>query len=110
MLAWANEVIFKKWPRDDYKELIELIIIWLGGHVCNFSFKMPGADHHARWVSKAIYFMKLALLEKQFQMTDVQRLQVRKMAEFIGLFYGEAFIKAPLSSAAASNIKFMTLM
>ena len=80
VLAWASQFICKKWPRDDYKELIQLIIVWFGGYVRNFTFKMPGADHHARWMSKAIYFMKLALLEKQYQMTDVQILQVRKMA------------------------------
>ena len=59
------------------------MIIWLGGHVRNFSFKMPGADHNARWVSKAIYFMKLAMLEKQFKMLDTEKTHVRKMAELI---------------------------
>ena len=111
VLAWANTIVDKTWPRDDYKELIELIIVWLGGHVRNFNFKMPGADHHARWMSKAIYFMKLAIIEKQFEMSDSEKNQVQKMAEFIGLFYGEAFIKAPLSSSAAANdVRFMTFM
>ena len=62
-------------------------------------------------MSKAIYVMKLALLETQFKMIEVETTQVRKMAEYIGLFYGDTFIKAPLSSAAAFNdLKFMTQM
>ena len=27
-----------------YKELLELMIIWLGGHIHKFSFKVPGAS------------------------------------------------------------------
>ena len=48
VLSWAEVHLDKAtWPRDDYKELLHLIIIWLGGAVKSFTFKFPGADHHA---------------------------------------------------------------
>ena len=63
ILLWALEHLKKgTFARNYYEELLELVIVWLGWHVENFSFKYPGADHHARWMSKALYFMKLLLL------------------------------------------------
>ena len=63
VLIWSLKHLKKKsFPRDDYKELLHLVIVWLGGHVEKFCFKYPGADHHARWMSKALYYMKLMLL------------------------------------------------
>ena len=63
VLIWRMKHLKKKTsPRDDYKELLHLVIVWLGGHVEKFSFKYPGADHHARWMSEALYYMKLTLL------------------------------------------------
>ena len=39
VLAWAvGELAKKTWPRDDYKELLQLTIICLGGHITGFHF------------------------------------------------------------------------
>ena len=63
VLSWASEQQGRKtWPREDYRELLELVIVSLGGYVPGFSFKIPGADHHARWMSKQIYNLKIRLL------------------------------------------------
>ena len=93
VLSWAEVHLDKAtWPRDDYKELLHLIIIWLGGAVKSFTFKFPGADHHARWLSKAIYYMKLALLSGQFYMEEEEKKEVAIISEFVGLFYAKAFL------------------
>ena len=47
-------------PRGDYKEFLELSKILLGSDIqrkrgYKYSIQRPGADHHARWMSKAIY-------------------------------------------------------
>ena len=74
VLGWAEDHHQRgTWPRDDYRELLELTIILLGGKVENFTFKYPGADHHARWLSKANYNMKLELLSEQFVMDVKER-------------------------------------
>ena len=45
-----------KQQRDDYRELLELTIIFLGGIPKNgISFRVPGAISHVRWMVKAIY-------------------------------------------------------
>lgn len=112
VLNWALSTLKDSvFERGDYKELLELIVIWLGGHVHNFSFKFPGADHHARWMSKAIYFLKLALLQGQFAMDNEEITHVKTMAEFVGLYYGHAFLKSALpASAALNDINFMNSM
>ena len=112
VLIWA-EVHYKKgtWPRDDYRELLELTIIWLGGKLDNFNYKFPGADHHARWLSKAIYNMKLVLLFGQFSMDEKEMAEIAMIAEFVGLFYMKAFFKVPLPSAAPyTDLIFMSDM
>ena len=48
LLQFAYNQLSKKQHRDDYKEYLELAIIFHGGTVPNFSFKRPGAMHYSR--------------------------------------------------------------
>lgn len=48
-------------PRDDYRELLDLTLAFLGKPFQNFSFRKPGAYYHARWMSKVIYVLKIYL-------------------------------------------------
>ena len=82
VLEWAMEQLKKKiFPRDDYKELLDLLIVWLGGPVENFTFKYPGADHHARWMSKQIYTLKIALLSDQIEICEVEEVEADEEAD-----------------------------
>ena len=65
-----NLNITETWIREDYQEMNELLIIFFGGRVqrrdangllYNHTWKMqrPGAVSHARFMSKAIYMMKI---------------------------------------------------
>ena len=38
MVEAVGELAKKTWPRDDYKELLQLTIICLGGHITGFHF------------------------------------------------------------------------
>ena len=52
VLKWAQKELKKgTFPRDDYREFLELVIVSLGGKVKGFTFKLPGPDHHARRMS-----------------------------------------------------------
>ena len=65
VLSWAEEMLKSNvWPRADYQELLRLTVISLGGSIPGFQFQLPGADHHARWMSKCLYILKLRLLDK----------------------------------------------
>ena len=51
-----NNLSTKKHPQDDYRELLELTMIFFGGIPKKVTlFRIPGAESHDRWMSKAIY-------------------------------------------------------
>jgi hypothetical protein len=110
VLAWAEvELENKTFPRDDYRELMELMVVSLGGNVKGFNFKLPGPDHHARWMSKCLYILKIKLLSNQFQLSEEEMGQVTNLAEFILLFYAKFWFVTPLADAAArTDIEFMS--
>ena len=102
---WVTNCIDKNtFPQEDYRELCELILFYLGGSIPRgFLIRRPGADHHARFMSKAIYILKIYLLSGSFEMTPKELKQVERMAVYIGLFYGKYFLQSVLTAAAAAN-------
>ena len=56
-------------PRDDYREFLKLCTIFVGvnkeSYIFN-EFKAPGGVSNARWMSKAIYAIKIVLFRRQF--------------------------------------------
>ena len=79
-------------------------MIWLGGQLPDnkqFKFSKPGAFHPARFMSKAIYLLKMDLLSERIPFVDPQqRLLVRRMATFIGLFYARHFLRSRIACFA----------
>ena len=67
IIEFANKQLEEKHPRDDYKEFLELVLIFLGeipGR--GVRFMTPGAMHHACWMSKVIYSLKVWMFHSQF--------------------------------------------
>ena len=98
----------KTFVREDYKELCELAVLFLGGAVPNFKFQYPGACHNARYMAQAIYMLKMnLLLDKITWLLDVERQEVKLMAEFISIFYviwwlqGYLGVNAPMNDLKA---------
>lgn len=59
-------------PRDDYRELLELVVVCLGGVPygrTQVQFMAPGPVHRARWMARAIYVFKIWMFWEQFQVT-----------------------------------------
>ena len=50
-------------PRCDYKELLELTIMYLDEGRTLYPIQSPGALHKARWMAKLLYCLKILLLE-----------------------------------------------
>lgn len=87
--------------RDDYKEFIELCLVFLDGEVPErrATFKRPGALHKARWMAKLIYAIKICLFETQIQelprgtITTLQQVsKVRNFVNFVILVYSTWWI------------------
>ena len=54
--SFATSELTNHQPRDDYKEFLELALLFLGVvPPRGVRFLAPGAYHHARWMSKALY-------------------------------------------------------
>ena len=62
-LSWSLKHLEQKsFPRDDYKELNELIVVFLGGRVPGgFKPKMKGAMHKAHFMADSIYLLSMEL-------------------------------------------------
>ena len=94
----------KTFPREDYKELCDLAIVYLGGVVPDFRFQYPGALHHARYMAKSIYVLKYALLMDMIDwMTDNEKKEVLILAEFISVFYILWFLQSSVGCLAPMN-------
>ena len=93
VLSWAEAELAKNtWPREDYRELLRLTIATLGGVVPGFQFLQPGPDHHARWMSKCLYYLKMKLLSNVFTMSEEEKSEVEEISPFILILYVKAFL------------------
>ncbi|KAL4141736.1 hypothetical protein QTP88_004317 [Uroleucon formosanum] len=91
MLLFYMDQLRKPHNRDDYRELLELAVIFLGGTPTHgISFKYPGAMHHARWISKAIYSLKIFIFQDS----------IRSICIFLIRLYIKAWFCAPIASLA----------
>lgn len=90
--------------RNDYKELVELCILFLGGSLAKGNrFHAPGAMHKARWMSKIIYSIKIWLFRDQFQMKPVTLKGIQAVTVFYVTVYAKAWCTAHLTSQAPKN-------
>lgn len=88
-------------PRNDYKELAELSLIFLGAEK-KISFQKPGATSNARWMSKAIYVLKMLLFREQYSLGDKET-SFFQVGQFIVFVYIEAWYTSPLPAEAPNN-------
>ena len=60
ILEFVRSTLREQQPREDYREFLELTAIFLGEAPSRgIGFRKPGAFHHARWMAKAIYCLKI---------------------------------------------------
>lgn len=77
-------------PRDDYKELLELTILFVGGNVSTgYKYAPPGAAHHARWMTKAIYLLKIYMFRDKFNLAKRDLDGIRDVCVFLAILYVE---------------------
>ena len=95
--------------RGDYKELLELAKVCLCGTIerkktYSYQLSRPGADHHARWMSKCLYILKLSLLQHQIDTISPQtKMKINTMASFILFVYIKFWFSSPSLTRAATN-------
>lgn len=78
------EALKSEYARGDYKELLQLSLLFIGEDVPNFTqLRLPGATIHARFMSKDIYCYKMFLLREQFKMTSLELKGIRNICIFL---------------------------
>ena len=111
MLSFLKECLLSKsYPREDYEELLRLCFVFLGGKDSK-PLRRPGALHQARWMAKALYCLKLQMLNSQLELTAREALGVRRMALFISLVYVRQWHEAMVSVKAPLNdVRFLNIL
>lgn len=96
-------------PRDDYRELLELILIFYGG--CpqrGIQFMQPGALHRARWMARVIYAIKMYLFWNQFRLTGKKLTGLKRFTAFTAVLYIKSWFRGPSTIAApAGDLGFL---
>jgi len=104
ILQFAMQHLAESQPRDDYREFLELTVIFLGGAPSRgVRFLAPGPMHHARWMSKVLYSLKVWMLRSQFSLTAREERGLRDICIFAVRIYLKAWIRAPLATCAPFN-------
>lgn len=96
-----NTKLTESQPRDDYKELLQLVLVFVGAlNGTEVEFKSPGAISHARWMAKAIYCLKIFLFRGQFKLSDEEHSALEAVCIFLVRVYCKAWFNAHKAHSA----------
>lgn len=96
-------------PRDDYKEFLELAVIFLGGTpVRGFHVQAPGALHSARWMARVLYCYKMWMFKKQFSLKPSEVSGIFQFLLFVSDVYISMWFEATFpATAPANDLRFL---
>lgn len=104
IISFAKDQLTLYHPRDDYKELLQLIVIFLGGTFEKpITFRAPAGLHRARWMAKAIYSLKIFLFRDQFAMSKKELQGIKDICLFTVRVYAKYWYTAPSAASAPGN-------
>ena len=101
----------RDFARKDYKELLKLCIIYLGGSRSSLKFSKPGAINHSRWMGKLIATFKIVILLRKIQslppkesfLIEGQLQKLERFLKFDLFIYIPWWFTAPLPQNAPQN-------
>jgi len=97
LLKFYYAELTKKIIRDDYRELIELSVIFLNGDPDRkLNIRPPGAMHQARWMARAIYSLKICLLSSQSKLTSKDKASLLDVCIFIVTCYVKPWLQCTI--------------
>lgn len=97
-IAFIENYLQEKHPRDDYKQLLELSLLFLGSSK-KMSLRKPGGCSNARWMSKAIYTLLMYLFRGSYDLAGKES-DFLQMSQFIVFSYIEAWFTSPFPAKA----------
>lgn len=103
---FCYEQLSKSQIRDDYKEFLQLALIFLGEG--QFGFRTPGATSNARWMSKRIYSLKMFIFRNQFSLSNSNLAGLRDICVFLIKLYVKCWYKCTNAiSAPFQDLNFV---
>src|SRR6218665_18922 len=76
------------------KEFLQMSLIFFGSEKgARVSFRPPGAFHHALWMAKVIYNIKIFVFHQQFSLTAKKNQSVKEMVLFVSVYIFGSGIK-----------------
>ena len=102
VVSFIKTYLEKQQHRSDYKELLWLSLAFLG-EAPEMKFKRPRACHHAKWMSKAIYSLKMYLCRDPFGLKKTEIENFKCICQFIVFVYLKPWYTSTLAIAAPNN-------
>ena len=105
VLIWAEQALSREtFPRSDYREMVELMIIYLGGVVDGFTFHKLKKISPARFLQRGIMYIIMRLLCDHYEIFSKEEdTEIKRMSEFSALYFGIWFLTCPLTASAPYN-------
>lgn len=102
VIAFCLEQLQIRQPRGDYKELLELVVMFLGANPPQGPrFRKAGAISRARWMARAIYTLKIWMLGGQLKEIGTTLMNHYKtICVFIAQCYVKFWFRLTLAAAA----------
>ena len=95
------------YQRDDYKELLNLVLMYLGEND-DYVIHKPGATHKARWLMKLLHSLKIVILEESlpsdfFGRRGDKKIKINRFVTFFIFCYINWWFSCPIATSAAKN-------
>ena len=111
LIVICKEAEAGTFARGDYKELVNLVLLYLGEGLESFhGFTRPGALHKARWMSKLLYGIKIVLLRRRISelpkgsvFSSQQSEKLQRFILFTVFCYVPWWLTSPVVSACPLN-------
>src|SRR6218665_3403561 len=92
LIQFIQQQLVQFQPRDDYRELLQLSLVFLGSvSEAHVHIRTPGAIHRARWMAKLIYSLKIFIFRSQFKMTARELSALGEFCVFVVKVYLKAW-------------------
>ncbi|GBN35734.1 hypothetical protein AVEN_251780-1 [Araneus ventricosus] len=90
--------------KNDYQELVELCIVFIGRNSdSTIKIRPPGALHHARWMAKAIYSFKIFLFRQQLSIKIIELNGLKNICLFLVTVYVKSWLESSSAIGAPLN-------
>lgn len=104
ILNFCRNSLTKNCYRHDYKELLELVIVFLNSDLeKKIQIHPPGAMQQAHCMSRAIYCLNIYMFRQQYPLSAIEEIAISDICIFIIRFYLKAWFVCSLATRAPNN-------